>query len=166
MRTLALCVLLATPLAALAAGDEGAPPESFKLTYERNSFDPGQGINALTVTYAKGRARLSIALTEQGHPRSVQVDPWPDAPALWKQVEAAKLFDFKPQEGAATPHFGEVKLALEAVTKAGKRETRLAWRAPLKNDGQVWALIDYLDRLMTAPPPEASPAPSPSSSTR
>lgn len=160
MRTLVLCLLLAAPLCARAGGEETLP-DSFQLTYERNSFEPGEGANALTVTYAKERARLSITLTERGRPKSTVVDPWTDAPALWKQVEAAKLFDFKPQEGAATPHFGEVKLALEAVTKAGKRETKLSWKAPLKNDGPVWPLIDHLDRLMTAPPPEASPSPAP-----
>jgi tetratricopeptide (TPR) repeat protein len=173
MRTaIAWCLGALCAVAAFAQGDEVAMPTSFKLTYELVSHE--QGNNKLSVSYEDGRAKLALALTDKGRAKASAVSPWDGAKALWKAVDAAKVFDFKPQEGDPTPHFGEVKLSVEATIGGEKKQVAHQWKAPLRNDGQVWGLIDHLDKIMTGtstpqePSKDASPAspasPAPASS--
>jgi tetratricopeptide (TPR) repeat protein len=49
------------------------------------------------------------------------------------------------------PDFGMVGLRAEARYGRLANTTDLNWTSPLRNDGQIWPLIDHLDRLMTGP---------------
>lgn len=164
-----LAVLLVLVLAPVVRAQSPAPaalPDAFKLVYEVDNLDgPEAKTNRLEIVREKGQTRLALDVYERGEKKHHEANPWPEseAAALWQQVEGAKLFDFKPQQGDATPHFSPVRITAEASVGGAKRACAHAWTAPLRNDGQVWALKDLLERLMANPPaaqPSASPEPS------
>jgi hypothetical protein len=172
MRTLMVLLVLAGPVwaqapAASAAPEAPMPP--FRVTYELVAGGPQSTpqANRLEASYDGRQGKLVLDLTEMGKPEKRVFDPWPesDARALWRELERARLFDFKPQKGDPAPHFGEVKLSAEVGTGGQKRAVSHAWNAPLRNDGQIWPLVNHLDQLMNAPAPAAPSSARPQGST-
>lgn len=170
--TLFVLMLFAQILArAVAAQPSPAPavplPGAYHLVYEHiaGGAHP-DAASKLEVTFEKGAAKLRLDLTEQGKPRRIDADPWAvdAAGALWREIARADVFTFKPQTGAGAPDFGEVRLSVEATEQGKTSATSHAWNAPLRNDGQVWALLNHLDGLMNpraheAGAPAAAPGP-------
>jgi hypothetical protein len=167
MRSLAFLAFLVvlSPCLAPCRAQSPAPaalPEAYKLIYEVDNLDGAEAkTNRLEVVWEKGQARLTLDVHDRGEKKHHEASPWPEseAAALWQQIETAKLFDFKPQQGDATPHFSPVRITASATVAGAKKASVHAWSAPLKNDGQVWALVDLLQRLMATPPAAAATAP-------
>lgn len=147
---LTLCLITGSTFAQSPAPT--ALPESFHLVYEHL----GRENSRLEVTLEKDHATLAVTL---GKEKKV-TDPFTAAPALWTEVKNAKLFTYKPETGSGAPDFGEVHLLAEATDGGQKSATNLSWNAPLRNDGQVWSLLNHLDGLMTGGQLTPLPAPS------
>lgn len=152
MRTCVLLMVLAFAPPVRAAD---APP-AYHVVYEI-------GTSKLDARWDGHKGALTVARTGTTN----TLDPWPaaDAQALWRELERAKIFEFKPEKGPSAPDFTEVHLAVEADVNGAKKAADLKWDAPLKNDGAIWPVLNQLDGLAAPPPPSFGPPPSPAAST-
>jgi len=159
-----LVVLWASSVAA-TAGPPGLSleslPDSFSLVYEVTPggpmLVPGPNTSKLEARFLAGKGRLELSPTKLEERDKVVKEPWPidEVKACWQLIAKSDLFNFKADPGSPAPDFGEVELACEASVGGKTLSARFKWTSPLRNDGQIWPLINHLDTLMAGPSPFA-----------
>jgi tetratricopeptide (TPR) repeat protein len=165
-RALSLPLLATLLLAISAVAIAGTPPlspaslpDSYSLVYEVTPggplLTPGPNTSSLKARFTAGKGRLEVVLASHGKQNKVVKEPWSldETKALWQQIAKSDLFNFKAEQGSTAPDFGQVALSCEASVGGKTMSTRLEWTSPLRNDGQVWQLINQLDTLMAGPSP-------------
>jgi len=146
----------------------GSLPDSFHLVYEVTPGDPssvsGSRTSRLEAWFQNRKGRLDLNLASHGKKNRRVNDPWKsdEVAVLWQHIVRSDLFKFRAQQGPSAPDFGIVSLSCEAFMGGKALSTRLQWTSPLRNDGPIWPLINYLDTLMAGPSPFSPQVSSPS----